>query len=194
MHYFTNKGLNDANKSAQIAESDELVMLPSADGIHSWVPADAVKDPKASPVMKDENLKWEEFNKAAAHIINYMRTHNWPVEQVNMLIQFWSALQQHRWRHASDLLKQHALLLYQLQQRCRWHLSIGTGLTWSLKEINQDLLLEAWEELFNEQREKQTVVAIQVSTKILVKKSYKSLIISFHYYTIPALTHPINFV
>ena len=62
MHYFTNHGLDDANKSSQIAEPDALVMLPSSDGIHSWVPADAVKDPKASPVMRDESLTWEEFN------------------------------------------------------------------------------------------------------------------------------------
>jgi len=36
-------------------------MLPSANGIHSWIPAGAVKDPKAV-VTKDENLSWEEFN------------------------------------------------------------------------------------------------------------------------------------
>ncbi|KAG1784715.1 uncharacterized protein HD556DRAFT_1435368 [Suillus plorans] len=115
LHYFTNKGLDDANKSAQIAEPDALVMLPSADGIHSWVPTNAVKDPKASPVTKDKNLTWEELNEAVARIINYMKTHDWPVERVNMLIQFWSALQQHRWHHASDPLKQRALLLANLE-------------------------------------------------------------------------------
>jgi hypothetical protein len=34
---------------------------------------------------------------------------------------------------------------------------------WSLEEINQDLLLEAREDLFNEQRNQQTVAAIKVS-------------------------------
>ncbi|KAG1868727.1 hypothetical protein C8R48DRAFT_598185 [Suillus tomentosus] len=170
LHYFTNWGLDDANKSAQIAEPDTLVMLPSANGIHLWVPVDAVKDPKAAPVTRDEHLTWEEFNEAAARIINYMRIHDWPAEQVDMHIQFWSALQQHHWRHVSDHLKQRALLLYQLQQCRRWHLSIGTGQTWSLEEINQDLLLEVHEELFNEQRDKQTTLAIQVSTNIFRKR------------------------
>jgi hypothetical protein len=55
-------------------------MLPSMDGIHSWVPADIVKDPKAVPVTSNENLTWEEFNEAAAHIINYMRIHDWPTK------------------------------------------------------------------------------------------------------------------
>ncbi|KAG2756751.1 hypothetical protein P692DRAFT_201859668 [Suillus brevipes Sb2] len=127
LHYFTNRGLDDANKCSQIAEPDALVMLPSNNGIHSWIPADAVKDPKTSSVTRDENLTWEEFNEAASRILNYMKIHDWPDERINMHVQFWSALQNHRWRHASDHLKQRALLLYQSQQRCRWHLAIGTG-------------------------------------------------------------------
>jgi hypothetical protein len=79
-----------------------------------------------------------------------------------MHIQFWSALQAHRWRHAPDQLKQRALLLYQSQQRRRWHQTIGTAQSWSLEELNQDLILEAREELFNEKRERETVLAIQV--------------------------------
>ncbi|KAG2147963.1 hypothetical protein DEU56DRAFT_730301, partial [Suillus clintonianus] len=126
-----------------IAEPDALVMLPSNDRIHSWIPADAIKDPKAAVVTKDENLTWEEFNEAAPRMINFMKMHNWPNERVTMHIQFWLALQTHRWHHASDHLKQQALLLYQSQQRSRWHLAIGSAQSWSLEEINQELLMEA---------------------------------------------------
>ncbi|KAG1889270.1 hypothetical protein F4604DRAFT_1876970 [Suillus subluteus] len=113
LHYFTNKGLEDARASVAIAEPDALVMLPSADGIHSWIPAAAVKDPKAAPVVKDENLTWEEFNEAAPRMILFMKMHDWPDNRVNMHIQFWTVLQAHRWRHAPDILKQRALILYQ---------------------------------------------------------------------------------
>ncbi|KAG2069376.1 hypothetical protein BDR04DRAFT_1021682, partial [Suillus decipiens] len=65
LHYFTNKGLDNARVSMSITEPDVLVILPAADGIHSWVPAAAVKDLKAAPVVKDENLIWEDFNEAA---------------------------------------------------------------------------------------------------------------------------------
>ncbi|KAG1894567.1 uncharacterized protein F5891DRAFT_1166135 [Suillus fuscotomentosus] len=116
LHYFTNKGLNEAKVTTLIAEPDALVMLPAADGVHSWVPAAAVKDPKAAPVTKDENLTWEEFNEAAPRIISFMKVHDWPDDRVSMHIQFWTALQAHRWRHAPDVLKQKALLLYQSQQ------------------------------------------------------------------------------
>ncbi|KAG1829936.1 hypothetical protein EV424DRAFT_366870 [Suillus variegatus] len=161
LHYFTNRSLEDAKVSNLIAEPDALVMLPSADGLHSWIPAAAVKDPKAAPVVKDENLSWEEFNEAAPRILAMMRLHDWPEERVTMHVQFWNALQSHRWRHASDLLKQRALLLYQSQQRRRWHLTIGSAQSWSLEELNQDLIFEAREELFNEKREKETSAAIQ---------------------------------
>ncbi|KAG1718305.1 hypothetical protein EDB19DRAFT_1920878 [Suillus lakei] len=116
LHYFTNKGLDDAMASTLVAEPDALVMLPATDGIHSWVPAAAVKDPKAAPVTKDEHLTWEEFNEAAPRIVTFMKMHDWPDDRVNMHIQFWMAIQAHRWRHSPDLLQQKALLLYQSQQ------------------------------------------------------------------------------
>lgn len=124
-------------------------MLPATDGLHSWVPAAVVKDPKSAPIVKDENLSWENFNKAALRMITSMKLHDWPDDRVDMHIQFWCALQSHRWRHAPDTLKQRALLLYQSQQRRRWHMTIGTAQSWSL------------EELFNEKRDKDTALAIR---------------------------------
>jgi hypothetical protein len=103
--------------STLVVELDAMVMLTAADGLHSWVPAVAVKDPKAAPVIKDENLSWKEFNEAAPCMITMMRMHNWPANQVDMHIQFWSVLQVYCWRHSPDQLKQKALLLYQSQQQ-----------------------------------------------------------------------------
>ncbi|KAG1742889.1 hypothetical protein EDB19DRAFT_1633627 [Suillus lakei] len=117
MHYFTNKGLDDAKTAVLVADPDALVMLPSANGIHTCVLAAAVKDPKASAIVRDENLTWEEFNEAAPHMINMMKVYDWPEDRVDMHIQFWLALQSHHWHHANDHLKQCALLLYQLQQQ-----------------------------------------------------------------------------
>ncbi|KAG1848707.1 hypothetical protein DFJ58DRAFT_662785 [Suillus subalutaceus] len=76
-HYFTNRGLEDVKSASLIAEPDAMVMLPSADSLHSWIPAVAVKDPKAVLVIKDECLSWEEFNNAAPHMLASMRLHDW---------------------------------------------------------------------------------------------------------------------
>ncbi|KAG1744410.1 hypothetical protein EDB19DRAFT_1632713, partial [Suillus lakei] len=106
LHYFTNRGLEEAKVSILLAEPDALVMLPAADGLHSWVPAAAVKDPKSPPIIKDENLSWEDFNKAIPCMISSMKMHDWPEDRINMHIQFWVVLQSHCWHHAPDMLKQ----------------------------------------------------------------------------------------
>ncbi|KAG1800680.1 uncharacterized protein BJ212DRAFT_1305217 [Suillus subaureus] len=97
-------------------------MLPAVNGIHTWVPAAAVKDLKVSAVTRDENLSWEEFHEAMPHIINMMKVQDW------------------------------------LDNR---HLTVGSMQVWSLEEINQDLLIKAREELFNNQLEKKQAAAIQ---------------------------------
>ncbi|KAG1843035.1 hypothetical protein F4604DRAFT_1960735 [Suillus subluteus] len=168
LHYFTNRGLEEAKVSILLAEPDVLVMLPAADGLHSWVPAAAVKDLKAPPIVRDENLSWEDFNEAIPCMIASMKMHNWPEDRVSMHIQFWVALQTHHWRHAPDVLKQRALLLYQAQQRRWWHMTIGTAQSWSLEELNQDLITEACEELFNEKRDKETALAIQQAASAFI--------------------------
>lgn len=162
LFYFTNKGLDDAFKSPSSTDSEALIMLPAANGLHSWIPATALKDPK-TVVTKDENLSWEDFNQAAPRMVSAMKLQDWPEDRVDMHIHFWSALQSHRWRHSQDPLKQRALLLYQAQQRRRWHLSAGTSNSWSLKNVNDYLLLEAREDLFNEQRAQQSTAVLQVS-------------------------------
>ncbi|KAG2131311.1 uncharacterized protein EDB93DRAFT_1243162 [Suillus bovinus] len=112
---FTNKGLEEASRSAFTADKDALVMLPSTDVLHKWLPAGAAKDPKLQ-VIKDENLTWEQFNEAAPRMVTLMKDNDWPDNRVEMHIAFWSALQTHRWCHDFNVNKQHALLLYQAQQ------------------------------------------------------------------------------
>ena len=154
LHYFTNKGLKDAKASLVSTEPDGLVMMPAADGQHTWVHAGAIRDPK-SVVTKDENLSWEEFNEAAPRMITAMKQHEWPEDRVLMHVQFWTALQNHRWRHSFDEMQQRALLLYQSQQRRLWHLTAGSPQGgWSIAELNHELILEAREEIFNLQRTK----------------------------------------
>ncbi|KAG0696147.1 hypothetical protein DFH29DRAFT_215429 [Suillus ampliporus] len=92
-------------KAGDYSELDALVLLPATDGVHSWIPAAAVKDPKSS-ITRDENLTWEEFNKVALWMISSMKIHDWPEDRVDMHVQFWSALQTHCWCHALDQLKQ----------------------------------------------------------------------------------------
>ncbi|KAG1887574.1 hypothetical protein F4604DRAFT_1916372 [Suillus subluteus] len=152
LYYFTNRGLNEAKKNLLSTEPQGMILLPGAYGQQTWVNADETRDSK-TVVTKDKNLTWEELNEAAPRMITTMQQHEWPEDCVNMHISFWTALQNHRWRHASDILKQWVLLLYQSQQRRMWHLTAGGLHGWSIAELNQELILEAREEIFNLDRD-----------------------------------------
>ncbi|KAG2136650.1 hypothetical protein DEU56DRAFT_707376, partial [Suillus clintonianus] len=71
LFYFTNNGLEEASRSTFTADEDALVMMPTSDGLHKWIPASAARDPKAQ-VIKDENLTWEQFNESAPRMITLM--------------------------------------------------------------------------------------------------------------------------
>jgi hypothetical protein len=64
LFYFTNSGLEEASRATFTVDEDALIMLPTSDGLHKWIPAGAARDPKVH-IVKDENLTWEQFNKAA---------------------------------------------------------------------------------------------------------------------------------
>ncbi|OJA19457.1 hypothetical protein AZE42_05675 [Rhizopogon vesiculosus] len=92
-----------------------------------------------------------------------------------MFVTFWSALQMHRWHHAPDPLKQQALLLYQAQQCRRWHLHAGATNSWSLETINDLLLVEVREDLFNEQYTQQMASAIQQAAAAYIANNLDTL-------------------
>ncbi|KAG1719772.1 uncharacterized protein EDB91DRAFT_1284772 [Suillus paluster] len=169
LYYFTNKGLNEAKKNLLLTESRGLILLPGANGQQTWVNADETHDSKAV-ITKDENLSWEEFNEAAPRMVITMKQQEWPEDHINMHISFWTALQNHRWRHAIDALKQRTLLLYQSQWRRMWHLTAGGPHSWSIAELSHELILKAREEIFNLDRDqalntlKQAVPAVNQNT------------------------------
>ncbi|EGN92081.1 hypothetical protein SERLA73DRAFT_79880 [Serpula lacrymans var. lacrymans S7.3] len=71
LHYFTNRGLEKASHSLLTTDAEVLVMLTSVNGVHTWVPVGAMKDTK-TPVTKDKNLTWEQFNGSAPRMVSSM--------------------------------------------------------------------------------------------------------------------------
>ncbi|KAG1856332.1 hypothetical protein DFJ58DRAFT_622683, partial [Suillus subalutaceus] len=106
------QSLNEVKKNILSMEPQGMILLPGAYGQQTWVNADETRNSKTI-ITKDKNLTWEELNEAAPRMITTMQQHKWPEDYINMYISFWTALQNHRWRHVSDILKQQALLLYQ---------------------------------------------------------------------------------
>lgn len=137
LHYFANRGLEEAEK---VSLEDESFVLVRDGEAQSWVPASSTRSGK-DVISRDEDLSWEEFLEAAPRMINFMKVTEWADSHVRMFVDFWSSLQKHEWRFASNEFAKRALLVYQGQQRKRWHLTIGTGRGWSLSQINQEVLI-----------------------------------------------------
>ena len=166
--------LKGLKKTLLSSNPDSLVLTAGPDGQQTWVTAGAIRDPK-SAVTKDENLSWEEFNQAAPRMIIAMKQHEWPEDRISMHVQFWTALQTHCWRHDLDELRQRTLLLYQSQQHHLWHLTVGGPNSWSIAELNNDLIVEAREELFNAQCSKALAALQQVRTSSLNSSWYPAV-------------------
>ncbi|KIN93568.1 hypothetical protein M404DRAFT_170929 [Pisolithus tinctorius Marx 270] len=147
LYFFTNIGLAEAETFNPSIDNEALTLLKADNGQHIWVPASTTRD--KSSVIKDEDLTWEQFREASMHLISTMKEHNWEEERVDMHVGFWMAIKAHPWQHSLHAHLKRALLLYQSQQRQRWHRALLTLNTWSLSELNQELLNDAREEILD---------------------------------------------
>ncbi|KAG6326127.1 hypothetical protein ID866_12962 [Astraeus odoratus] len=110
--YFTNEGLQEATATCLFTlDDDTLSFLPTADGTMTLVPTSMVQD-KAN-IIEDENLLFEQFSQATLCMIAFMQDAGWDQPHVQMHIQFWSAIENHKWHNSTNPNQQRALLTYQ---------------------------------------------------------------------------------
>ncbi|KIO00123.1 hypothetical protein M404DRAFT_104990, partial [Pisolithus tinctorius Marx 270] len=147
LYFFTNIGLAEAETFNPSIDDEALTLLKADNGQHIWVPASTTRD--KSSIIKDEDLTWEQFGEASVRLISAMKEHDWEEERVDMHIDFWMAIEAHPWWRSPRAHLKRVLLLYQSQQRQRWHRAQSTLNTWSLSELNQELLNDAREEILD---------------------------------------------
>ena len=109
-------------------------------------------DACSTSLIEDKDLSWEDFTQATPCMVHSMEQNDWPPDHINMFIKFWTALENHLWRHADDTFSQRVLLVYQGEQRKRWHLSVGTKVSWLLAKICSITLAETWSNLVHRAR------------------------------------------
>ncbi|KAG2049253.1 hypothetical protein BDR06DRAFT_1012351 [Suillus hirtellus] len=122
--YFTNDGLDDAKLKNSVDE-DAMIMATLAGGDTAWVSAASTWNTRA--VIDDQNLKFEDFCQACPHIIEAMQEAAWPTDRIQMMAIFWRNLQVHDFHSMHDPLAQKALLVYQAEQRKRWHITVKSA-------------------------------------------------------------------
>ncbi|KAI5986880.1 hypothetical protein EDD15DRAFT_2553574, partial [Pisolithus albus] len=150
LYFFTNAGLAEADSFNASIDNEALTLLKSDNGQHVWIPASNTRD--RSTVIKDEDLTWEQFGEASVRLIAAMREHDWQKDRVDMHVKFWTALEVHPWRRSTYNHLKQALLLYQSQQRQKWHRAIGTSQAFSLAKLNEEVLKRASDELAEKER------------------------------------------
>ncbi|KAI5981748.1 hypothetical protein EDD15DRAFT_2182644 [Pisolithus albus] len=164
LYFFTNDGLAEAEAFNPSVDDEALTLLKADNGQHIWVPASNTRD--KSSVIRDEDLTWEQFGEASVRLLEAMREHEWQEDRIEMHVKFWTALETHPWRRSPLTLLKRALLLYQSQQRQRWHRAIGMAQAFSLAKLNIGVLNDAREEIHARERNEQLENLRQVSTPL----------------------------
>lgn len=151
LHYFTRKGMADALANPKRAV-DTATFGHDEDGNVTLVSKASIDATKG--LVPDEEQTMEQLNLAAPIFIEEAGHAGWLPDRIRMLADFWQAIQEHDWRWHTDPLKTKALMVYQAQQRRRWHmvmLNPNPERGYSLALINEDILLETFHTLLTEE-------------------------------------------
>ncbi|KAI6094614.1 hypothetical protein F5141DRAFT_976831, partial [Pisolithus sp. B1] len=70
LYFFTNVGLAEVESFNTLIDDEALTLLKADNGQHVWVPASNSRDKSA--IIKDEDLTWEQFGKAAVCLMSAM--------------------------------------------------------------------------------------------------------------------------
>ena len=151
LHYYTNQGLLAAAAAVTQVDDEALAIRTNSDGTASWVPAASIRSAKT--VVPDRDLTWEQLREAVPRFIGAMQQAKWAVDRVVMLAKFWGNLQVHPFQQSCDPLDMRALLVYQAEQRQRWHQAIHTPAgAWNISVISEELLRETRDRVYRADR------------------------------------------
>lgn len=136
-----------------MADDDTMVMSHLPDGSAALITASSSR--ASCTVIDDQNLSFEDFCQASPRMVTAMEEANWPKDRVKMMAFFWRNLQTHPLRSSHEPLAQKTLLVYQAEQRKRWHIAIKSANNmYSLERINEVLLERTRNQVYWDFRDK----------------------------------------
>ncbi|KAG1800929.1 uncharacterized protein HD556DRAFT_1534060 [Suillus plorans] len=150
--YFTNDGLDEASIKKTI-DDDTMILSTLADGSTAWVSSASTRS--ARSVVNDENLPFEEFCQACPCFLTAIEEAEWPEDRVRMMARFWMNIQVHKFRSLRDPIAQKTLLVYQAEQRRRWHIAAKSSVgPYDLSEVNEKVLKDTRDRVYWDERSK----------------------------------------
>ncbi|KAG1799808.1 uncharacterized protein HD556DRAFT_1455260, partial [Suillus plorans] len=150
--YFTNDGLDEASIKKTI-DDDAMILSTLADGSTAWVSSASTRS--ARSVINDENLPFEEFCQACPRFLTAIEEADWPQDRVRMMARFWMNIQVHKFRSLRDPIAQKSLLVYQAEQRKRWHIAAKSSVgPYDLSDVNEKVLKDTRDRVYWDERNK----------------------------------------
>lgn len=150
--YFTNDGLDEASTKKTV-DDDAMILSSLPDGSTAWVSSASTRS--ARSVVNDEDLPFEEFCQACPRFLAALEEADWPQDRIRMTAIFWRNLQIHKYRSLRDPLAQKTLLVYQAEQRRRWHVAAKSAVgPYDLSIINEKVLEDTRSKVYWEDRSK----------------------------------------
>lgn len=89
-------------------------------------------------------------------MVPFLFDHGWDHSHMQMHIRFWSALENHKWCNLCNKNQQCALLVYQGQQRHKWHNCVTSPRVFDLSLINEEVLCDTLDTILLQTHTNQT--------------------------------------
>ena len=115
----------------------------------------------------------------------------WDCPHIQMHVDFWGALKNHKWRNVHNKHQQCALLVYQGQQRHQWHDTIMLVRAFDLSLLIEELLRPTLDNILIKAQSEQLDVFNMVSHSIF---KFTCLLPFAHSFLFLSLLHPFCFI
>ncbi|KAH9924513.1 uncharacterized protein B0H18DRAFT_877772 [Fomitopsis serialis] len=154
LYYYTNQGLRAAAADVSQVNDEGLVLKENSDGTTTLVQGATLRQGKS--VIPDCELTWAQLREAVTRLIPAMQRARWAPARVEMLALFWGNLETHDFQQSIDPIDVQALVVYQAEQRMRWHQAIvGDGGGWNLSILSEEALEETRDRVYRRDRNAQ---------------------------------------
>ncbi|KIK93976.1 hypothetical protein PAXRUDRAFT_143871 [Paxillus rubicundulus Ve08.2h10] len=162
LHYFSNKGLAEAQSISHSVDDDAPALLQDKQGLHLFVPIAVAKAKET--VIPDHKLTWSQIDEAMHQLLQAMKECGWEEDHVGAHLQFWMSLSAHKWQHNPKYSTCQVLIVYQATYQRRWHDTLGTMSSFNLKYLDEEALIKIKFKIANKLHTAITNQAREVST------------------------------
>lgn len=168
MWFFTPEGFKAASTANGRGDDDPMTLTRNEDG--SLSTATNVRAPKGT--VADKDLSFEFFCLASVNMLDAMKSTGWAGERIAMFASFWSEIQEHTLRYSGEELDRRVLLLYQEEERLRWHHTVASAseAPYNMAHVDAEILVEVKDRLYAADRERR--FQLQLNVRLLKSINY----------------------